>query len=269
MAIHISIYSLPKQGHSPIENQDASWPQLPKKQSFKNWPPIKNKKLPKFIAIADGASEGLFSGIWARIIASRAKLAFQDNNLERILNGSLTAWARFMRRKTSQKANKGTPITRLPTWMEEPALEQGGFATLAAMQMTRDGKWSAIALGDSCVFQVRSDRLVFRFPISNTDDFNKRPHLLGSVLGIDKEAAKRIAITKKKKWKDGDRFYLMSDAMACWFLKQESLGEKPWTELNRLGTDAPDANFGDMVARWRENGEMRNDDVTLIRVDVK
>ena len=188
----------------------------------------KNSKLPEsglIAAISDGASEGLFSGIWAKIVASRANRAFEDDKLQNLISISLKVWTRFLRLKIHRKANQGTPITRLPSWLEEPALEQGGFTTLAAIRLQKNRNWSAVAIGDSCIFHVRKDSLKFSFPINDPIEFESRPYLLSSIHGLDKSAVSHLKLKrsqhKKEKWKYGDAFYIMSDAMACCFLNNQ------------------------------------------------
>jgi len=58
----------------------------------------------------------------------------------------------------------GVPIQ----WFEEPGLAKGAHATIIAVEFL-DGEdetlplWRAVAVGDSCLFQVRKERLCFAF----------------------------------------------------------------------------------------------------------
>jgi hypothetical protein len=280
MSIQVSAYSIPKNGHQTYENQDASWPRFHPKHGAKTLK-YKDKDIPEsglIFVVSDGASEGLFSGIWARIVASCATPRSDYNKslnaevLQEWVHKSLDVWGRFIRKRMLSRMKLGVPITKLPSWLEKPALEEGGFATLAALQIKPKGAWSAIAVGDSCIFQVRSKKLQFSFPIRDPIEFETRPYLLSSVHGIDEETQIRLKFCapakKKNRWKSGDRFYIMSDALACCFLKRCMQGAEPWIELNRLETDGKSQHFDDLVTRWRDEFGMRNDDVTLIRIDV-
>lgn len=280
MSIQISTYSIQKHGHQTNENQDASWPRFHPKYGVKTLK-YKDRNIPESgltFAVSDGASEGLFSGIWARILTSCANPRYACNKslttefLQEWVSKSLDKWKRFMRKRMLRTMKLGVPLTKLPSWIEEPALEEGGFATLAVLQIKPKGFWSAIAVGDSCIFQVRSKKLQLSFPIRDPVDFENRPYLLSSVHGIDEETKRRLKFSaspkKRNKWKAGDRFYIMSDAIACCFLKRYMQGSEPWIELNRLETSGKSHDFDNLVARWRDEFGMRNDDVTLIRIDV-
>lgn len=285
MSIHICTYSIPKDGNQASENQDASWPRChPRKKSK----PLtyKDKEIPKsgyIFAVSDGASEGLFSGLWARTLASRAtpRTEYKDNNsqglnldiLQQWVSMSLNVWGRFMKRRKHTRMKLGVPLTRLPSWIEEPALEDGGFATLAALQIKPKGIWSAFAVGDSCIFHVRSNKLLLSFPIKDPIEFENRPYLLGSVCGIDSETKIRLRFSpplkKKNRWKSGDRFYIMSDAIACCFLERCKDGQKPWIELDSLGSTEADTKFRELVKLWKNEYKLRNDDFTLVSIIVK
>ena len=263
MAFFVSIYSLPKRGLEPNENQDAFWPLLAPRQQFsaersQEWPS------PALLAaVADGATEGMFGEIWSRVLASRVARAFPDCRLDDLIGDSSRAWLRFKRRK----ASAGRALTRLPAWLEEPGLEQGAFSTFAAISLAEDHTWTSVAVGDSCLFQVRADELLIQWPVQASADFAKRPYLLCSAQGPSPQLDENTHSVCGR-WAEGDTFFLMSDALACWFLRKCERGEKPWVSLLNLGTDEADGTFQDLVTRWRETEGMRNDDVTLIRVDV-
>jgi predicted RNase H-like nuclease len=62
-----------------------------------------------------------------------------------------------------------------------------------------------------------------------------------------------------------DRLLLMTDALAQWFLVETELGRRPWAALAKLGTPEQFAAFVDFL---RAGGALRNDDVTLVSVEV-
>jgi hypothetical protein len=63
----------------------------------------------------------------------------------------------------------------------------------------------------------------------------------------------------------GDRFWLMTDALARWFLERTERGERPWRQLERL-VNEPATTFKAWVARLRSSRELRDDDTTLVGV---
>jgi hypothetical protein len=74
---------------------------------------------------------------------------------------------------------------------------------------------------------------------------------------------------KRGKWRSGDKFLLMTDAMAQWFLSRYEEGLNPWQELAHvLKQKGSDGAFGSWVDELRNQSSMRNDDVTLVIIDV-
>jgi hypothetical protein len=69
-------------------------------------------------------------------------------------------------------------------------------------------------------------------------------------------------------WQPGDAFYLMTDALACWFMRETEEGRTPWRVLRDLNTSDEVKPFREWVETLRAEGAMRNDDVTLLRVDI-
>src|SRR5262249_37168282 len=98
-------------------------------------------------------------------------------------------------------------------------------------------------------------------------DFGNQPRLLGSrstrpdLLSEGWERA-------RGKWKLHDRFLLMTDALAQWFLRQTEQGKHPLEEIARLLADVePHKAFPTWVEERRARQGLRNDAVTLVVVD--
>jgi len=62
-----------------------------------------------------------------------------------------------------------------------------------------------------------------------------------------------------------DRLLLMTDALAQWFLVEAEMGRRPWAALAKVGTPEQ---FQAYVDCLRAGGALRNDDVTLVSVEV-
>ncbi len=59
----------------------------------------------------------------------------------------------------------------------------------------------------------------------------------------------------------------MTDALACWFFRESEQGNKPWLVLRNLDTQGS-VSFEKFVTDLRSAGLMKNDDVTLLRIDI-
>src|SRR5206468_3414031 len=123
-----------------------------------------------------------------------------------------TAWARIVNRKP------------LP-WYAEEKLRSGAFSTLLGLTL-RDGTdeeaagtWKSIAVGDSCLVQLRGDEVLTSFPLSNSAQFSNIPPLICSNPAANRHLQANVQ-TLEGGWEPGDIFYLMTDALAAWFCRE-------------------------------------------------
>ncbi|MGB8684612.1 MAG: protein phosphatase 2C domain-containing protein [Candidatus Binatus sp.] len=240
-------FFIQKAGNTENEYEDAFWPRKR----------IDQKASLFRLAVADGATETSFSGLWARLLVrAYCKGEFSPGSWSR-------NFCRLRKQWLYQCANKPLP------WYTETKLKQGAYSSLLGLTLKaegdgREGYWHALAIGDSCVFQVRGDSVLAKFPLDRSEQFNNRPILLGSTSGTTEVSFAAFQATSSR-WEAGDSFYLMTDAVAAWFLKGVELGGTSWQIIRDLSTDSAD--FADWVSALRFKGELRNDDVTLVRID--
>lgn len=242
-------YHVPKAGTSERDYEDAAYPA---------WSRDSRKWLFR-CAVADGATESSFAREWARRLVRHFGV------------GTLTSPTfREVIPKLQQRWQRQVGRRPLP-WFAEEAASRGAFAAFIGMAMrrTRDGQreWGAIALGDACLFLVREDHLHKAFPLATAEAFNNRPFLLST--HSDRWRTEYAAMRKARgTWHLDDEFYLMTDALAQWFLTEHEGGRKPWSVLRDLDTDAEPRTFGEFVEALRVEKRIRNDDTTLVRVSV-
>ena len=249
----------PKAGHSAEEYEDAFW---------WDYPPGADGRDTFRCAVADGATETSFSGLWADLLARGfCKGRLDPDALAAGLPGLQRVWRRLVGAKP------------LP-WYAEEKVRSGAFAAVAGLTVlpARDGgpegdgadspggRWRALALGDSCLFQVRDEGVV-AFPVAHSAEFGNRPALLSSNPAANAGLADRLPGACGD-WLPGDRFYLMTDALACWFLRATEADERPWEALRDLAATGGSAGFAGWVGELRAGGALRNDDVTLVMVEL-
>jgi hypothetical protein len=232
------IFWAPKRGNTTDEDEDAFWPREPL---------ALHSKLLRF-AVADGATETSFAGSWARILTrAYCRDLLSEKKIRKTMPRLEQEWRSAIGNHT------------LP-WYAEEKLNQGAFATLLGLTVS-DGEWQATAIGDSCLFQVRGGGLVTAFPMTRAMDFSNHPCLLSSnsrrwtdeLTHVDRAGGA---------WKPGDDFYLMTDAIACWFLGAIEREEPPEDAFRHL------EQFDEWIESLRGGG-MRNDDVTVLRISVR
>jgi hypothetical protein len=230
----------PKQGHIDEEYEDA-WAVDSASRHF---------------AIADGASESAFAGLWARMLAEgfvavSGPLSFSD-------------WLDDARRRWSAEVMG----LELP-WYAEIKRQEGAFATVLGLRVRppsagRTGSWRADAVGDSCLLRVRKDRSLRAFPLKTSADFGNAPRLIGS-----RDCHPTAPEHASGSLVPGDRLYLMTDALAQWFLHAHECGKRPWDAVAAvLSASKPEAAFAQWIEKLRSHEGLRNDDVTLLAVGV-
>ncbi len=217
-------------------------------------------------AIADGASEGMLSGIWARILVRlHCRFDWKGSSVEQFLERAYRDWSVLKSKYLRAREGRNLPVQ----WYEEPGFREGAFSTLLGLTLTgsangRSGEWAALALGDSCLFQVRASALVEKFPVERSSDFNSRPLLLSSNPARNDQAINAIR-RGSGTFESGDAFYLMTDALARWSLKEDEEGRSPWGRLRNV-VAREDPPFTAWIDGLRKAKELRNDDVTVLRI---
>ncbi len=227
---------LPKNGNSQDEYEDAAYP-----LSFSE---IEDQ--PEFrCAVADGATETSFSGLWANLL----------------VRGYVEAEPLEESRK---KWKAEIPSADQPWYVEEKA-QAGAYAALVGLSIYAGGTWDCEAVGDSCLVHIRSKKILQSFPLVSADEFNNSPSLICS---IENPASDVEFLRLKGNWQAGDQFLLLTDAIARWVLDQSE------SELNRVCNLENEADLREFSNQERaalgEDGRSRlhNDDITIMKVDV-
>ncbi|MBY0552779.1 MAG: protein phosphatase 2C domain-containing protein [Candidatus Obscuribacterales bacterium] len=205
-------------------------------------------------AVADGATETSFSGLWAKILCQ--SYVTGETSLE-------TMQAQWL----SQVSSKNLP------WYAEQKLESGAFAALVCLEIRQEDEritWSAKAIGDSCLFHLRDGKLLNSFPIEDWKEFNNSPLLMASRADRNEEALAGLReITGA--CIAGDQFLLMTDAISNWFLRKVKEGDEVTDEVESF---AIQEKLTAICSRERvlklDDGRaaMPNDDVTVALISV-
>jgi hypothetical protein len=231
---------LPKAGNAPEEYEDA----------FRTRPEGGR------FAVADGATETSFSGLWAAALVA----AFAESPPAwEASEADLVAWLQPL-----QMAWHATvPWDRLPWYGLEKA-RAGAFASLLGMEFfprpEGGALWRARALGDTVLCHVREGTLLAAWPVAAASQFGSRPRLLPSAPERTQVALDAWSHVEGEAL-PGDRFFLVTDAVGHWALAAHEAGEPPWETLWSIGD--PEG-LAALVAVEREARRLRNDDVTLV-----
>lgn len=240
MKVRSQTYWLPKRGNSNEEYEDAAWPMEATESDSSEFK----------CAVADGATEASFSSRWAQLLV---KGFTEETDLTELAE----RWAEEIKQ------------LELPWYAQEKA-ESGAYATLSCLKLADGGTYRARVLGDSCILHIRNDELVEAFPLSEYESFDNSPVLLCSKLDSHEDVESLFTV-KEGDWKGGDRFLLLTDAIAAWIFKRhESRGDRIKILLGISDQEQLASLCNDARDQHDDQGrpEMRNDDVTLLNVEV-
>jgi hypothetical protein len=259
MKISFSLFWLHKDGNTEEEFRDAFFP---KKEGDKEG------KIFRF-AVADGATQGILNGKWAEILVRTfCRQIRKDVDLQSFVEKRYRHWLRYEKKYIEFRDKQNKPIQ----WFEDPFLQAGAFSTFLGFTLIDSGdsygSWEAIAIGDTCLFLVRDDDLITTFPIQHSSEFNNRPLLVSSKSYNNKKESNALEPIKDKLQCD-DRFYIMTDALACWFLKEYESGKSPWQTTHELFTGDHQLKFKEWISKLRSDRSIRNDDVTLMYISIE
>lgn len=212
------------------------------------------------VAVADGTTEGLFSDVWAELLVNGCR----DNGVALFEDENLQAMHREFIYQTCQQIAE-MPETR--HWFMYEKLERGTHATLAAIDIdffTRNTVQMS-AVGDSCIFWCDKDKIEM-FPELSADDFGISPDSICHIPNTWHNLQQKIRINEIA-FERNFQFVLCTDAIAHWLVKatREKNNILAWEEIVRLSDVAA---FNLLIEQLRESKEIRNDDVTLVIVDV-
>lgn len=224
------ILTVPKAGAEEGENEDAA--------------AVWTTSWPVRAAVADGATESMFAKRWAETLVEGLETVEMSPTA---LTDALPEW------RADWKAAVSGQAESLP-WYASAKADEGTFATLLGLEIHSDGRWSALAVGDCTLMHVHEGRLETAWPHGSSDAFSNRPSLLSTL--PDRDVPTPDATTGT--WHAGDAFLLATDAVAAWLLDTDPVAARAW--------DAQE--FAETVAAARSNDSLRNDDSTLVVLEL-
>jgi hypothetical protein len=206
-------------------------------------------------AVADGAAATAFSGQWAELLVrAYCDQPFADwDDLAARSQMAANEWAL-------------TVYAQDRPWYALMRAQSGGAAAIAGIEIiAKERKWTAIALGDSCLFQIRNERVYVAIPPYGPDDFGNNPRLIFT--DAEKNAGLASAyVSKSGTFLPGDLFVLATDAASEALLRAD-LGKAGLREWIRALTKS-DKRARRLIEALRHSREIRDDDVALVTIEV-
>ena len=209
-------------------------------------------------AVADGATEAFDARNWAERLAQR-----WTQRKATLTTEEFREWVATEGQELQDSWN-GLTLS----WYSEEKARAGSFAAFVGVELdlrSETPSWQAIALGDTCLLHCRGDMLLKSLPLSRSESFSSAPVLVASDSSLHETTMKSV-VTDSGVCQSEDVLLLMSDATASWCLQrfenadldvEEFLGTKDDEELRRF------------FEAERLAGRIRNDDLALVRIELK
>ncbi len=223
--------AVPKAGGDEADSEDAA--------------AVSTERWPVCAAVADGATESIFSGAWAgRLVEGMVEIrATTTHAFGDALSDWQAEWREAVRLRTQERP-----------WYVAAKATEGAFAAVLGLSLHADGRWRALSVGDCCLFHVRDGDLLESWPYEAPDAFTNRPALVPSRPDREETAPETTTGT----WRPTDRFVLATDAVAAWLMRDRSPSVARLNEEEVPGT----------LEAARADGLLRNDDTTLLVLDL-
>jgi hypothetical protein len=215
-------------------------------------------------AVADGVASSLFSASWANILA-KAMVHDPPNTNDA---PALGPWLAKHREEWLAPIDPSTLA-----WHQKPKFQEGAFATILWIELfiaeksdpaaTGEFQFFAYAVGDTCLFHVRGERLLRSFPLTRSEEFDNDPLVIGS---IDKKKDHLIEFSAIDDYcQSGDLLVICTDAVAARLLYALEQGEVPdWSGYWNYTDD----DWRQEIAELRGRQAIRQDDSTLLLLRV-
>lgn len=213
-------------------------------------------------AVADGATEAFDARNWALRLAD----SWAQGEESALTVEDFRRWVTTQ----GERLHAAWSNRQLP-WYAEEKLRQGSFAAFIGLQVELAGdgalRWRSIALGDACFFLMREGKLRIAFPLSDPQSFHSCPLLVPSLVGGQQAALAQTAIAEG--WlAAGDVCWLLSDAVAAWYLRKHRAGDAILREFESLLAASRRDNLAVLFGEEQRAGKLRDDDCAIVRIHV-
>jgi hypothetical protein len=221
-----------------------------------------NQRTNKF-AISDGVSKSFFPDIWAELLVESFVNQYSQINLFDL--NSFKEIQLKWEQKVEEIVNKPDQKYYVRNFFMQGRSAAATFVGLHFYNGNQKLEWEAVALGDSYLFfvpayihNINSNlREVISLSSKKNLEFDNFPDYFDSKTEVSKGK-----ITFKRNELHPGTFYLMTDALAEWFVKQK---QGAINEILQWGTQN---DFEKSIQRLRKYG-MQNDDCSILILKVE
>lgn len=215
----------------------------------------------KTIAVSDGISQTIFSGVWSEILTNAfvedpwgidAAIPFRKQYLS-------DCWYKRVEERKQALRDKGNEMN---LYMLERMLSDGKTAGATFLGIQFNGqKWDGIVLGDTCLIEIKDGSVKEIHTSQKSETFDNMPDFYDSDEKKDgRGAEKRIS----GELSPNETLFLVSDPFSDFFSEHKDEAPKFVKELLNVSSHEE---YESLVERWRDEHHMHNDDSTVVIVE--
>jgi hypothetical protein len=189
-----------------------------------------------------------------------------DDAGPRLETASFGDWLATVQQEWARAAAAVPASESIYSVYDDDRAQEGTYGTFLGLELGDlggDGTkswWRALSIGDTVLFHVRGGALVGQSPKMAKVDFARGPALVHSNPDRLQADCSAIVLDAGGPLQNGDVVLVATDAVAAWMTGRAEAGTPVW-EL--LATIDPRA-FHELVVKLRADGDMVNDDVTVL-----
>ena len=216
----------------------------------------------KSVAVSDGMSQSYQQKVWADLLVN----AFTENarwepNLESVKKLA-PLWTENVKNFIQKLKDTNAPQSLIIRNENALALRKSAGATFCGIRFTGNN-WVGHVLGDSCLIEIEKNKILNLYTSQNGKEFDNHPDYFDSNPLID---GKGTPMAIKGTLGKSTSIIMVSDPFSDFLNEQRKLGNEE-SFIKQLLTINNHDEFEKLVAEWRDNLGMHNDDSTLIIIE--
>lgn len=215
----------------------------------------------KTIAVSDGISQTIFSGVWSEILTNAfvenpwgidAAIPFPKQCLS-------DCWYKRVEERKQALRDKGNEMN---LYMLERMLSDGKTAGATFLGIQFNGqKWDGIVLGDTCLIEIKDGCVKEIHSSQKSETFDNMPDFYDSNAntkgrGVEKRISGELD--------PNTTLLLVSDPFSDFFFEHKDEAPKFVKELLNVSSHEE---YESLAERWRDEYHMHNDDSTVVIVE--
>ena len=216
----------------------------------------------KSVAVSDGMSQSYQQKPWADLLVKAyTENAQWEPNLKSVKELA-PLWLERVKSFIQNLKDTNAPQYLIIRNENALALRKSAGATFCGIRFN-GYKWSGYVLGDSCLIELEKNRIKKLYTSQNGDEFDNHPDFFDSNPFSD---GKGTPLAIKGSIGRSTSIIMVSDPFSDFLLEKQKKGEEEKYIKELLAINNHDE-FEKLVADWRDNRGMHNDDSTLIIIE--